>query len=266
MLLYEHPLSSYAQKVKIALREKGVAFQAELPDSFGTGRSDGPLAAANPRAEVPVLIDGEVRIFDSTVILEYIEERWPEPPLLPRDPAARAFARMTEDVCDTQYEAVNWGFGEILWFRRATGTLGDALRMQAARQTHVLQAWLGERLGAQTWFGGAQFGWADVAVAPMVNRSVHYGMGPPDGSSLAAWHSRVRVRSSVAATFAEFDGAAERMAAASELYTTGERRREYRDHRLEWMVKSGGIEVVLAGLRDANIRFPWPDGAENNEG
>jgi hypothetical protein len=39
----------------------------------------------------------------------------------------------------------------------------------------------------------------------------------------------------------------------------GAGRREYRDHRLEWMVKSGGIEVVLAGLRDTNIRFPWPD-------
>ncbi len=125
VLLYEHPLSSYAQKIKIALREKGVAFTAELPDSFGTGRTDGPFAAANPRAEVPVLIHGETRIFESTVILEYIEETWPEPPLLPRDPAARAMARMTEDVCDTQYEAINWGFGEILWFKRATGALAD---------------------------------------------------------------------------------------------------------------------------------------------
>jgi len=62
----------------------------------------------------------------------------------------------------------------------------------------------------------------------------------------------------VAATFAEFDAAAARMAAAADLYATGGRRREYRDHRLEWMVKSGGIEVVLAGLRDGNIRFPWP--------
>ncbi len=70
-----------------------------------------------------MLIDGPHRIFDSTVIMEYIEERWPDPPLLPRDPAARAFARITEDVCDTHYEAVNWGFGEIHWFKRATGEL-----------------------------------------------------------------------------------------------------------------------------------------------
>ncbi|BFL63698.1 hypothetical protein SKB0092_17760 [Roseomonas mucosa] len=36
-------------------------------------------------------------------------------------------------------------------------------------------------------------------------------------------------------------------------------RREYRDHRLDWMIRSGGIEVVLAGLRDNNIRFSWPE-------
>ena len=259
MLLYEHPLSSYAQKVKIALREKGVAFDLELPETFGTGREDGPFATANPRAEVPVLIDGDLRLFESTVILEYIEERWPKPALLPRDPAARAQARLTEEVCDTQYEAVNWGFGEILWFRRATGELAERMRATAARQTAILQDWLAARLGAADWFGGDRFGWADVAVAPILNRSVHYGLGPDADSPLALWHARVRERPSVARTFAEFDAAAVKMAAAADTYTTGGRRREYRDHRLEWMIKSGGVEIVLAGLRDGNIRFPWPN-------
>lgn len=261
MLLYEHPLSSYVQKVKIVLREKGVAFRAEMPESFGTGRMEGDFFAANPRAEVPVLIDGDVKIFDSTIILEYLEERFPDPPMLPRGAAARAFARMTEDVCDTQYEAINWGFGEILWFRRATGALEVAMRAEAARQTRVMQDWLAARLGEAEWFGGAAFGWADAAVAPMVNRSVHYGLGPAAGSALAAWHARLCARPSVQATFAEFEAAAAKMAAAADLYTTGGRRREYRDHRLEWMVKAGGIEVVQAGLAAGNIRFPWPEGS-----
>ena len=69
MLLYEHPLSSYAQKVKIVLREKGVAFDLELPETFGTGRTDGPFAEGNPRGEVPVLVDGDVTLFESTIIL-----------------------------------------------------------------------------------------------------------------------------------------------------------------------------------------------------
>ena len=258
MILYDHPLSSFAQKVKIALREKGVAFECLLPEGFGTGRQDTPFAAANPRTEVPVLVDGDLAIFESTVILEYIEDRWPDPALLPPNPAARAFARVTEEVCDTQYEAVNWGFGELLWFKRASGALEARLKATAARETAALQAWLTQRLGDAPWFGGEGFGWADAAAAPMVNRSVHYGLGPAAGSPLAQWHERLCARPSVAQTFAEFDAAAVAMAEASDHYRTGGRRREYRDHRLEWMVRSGGIDVVLAGLRDDNIRFSWP--------
>ena len=125
----------------------------------------------------------------------------------------------------------------------------------------MLQAWLTERLGASPWFGGETFGWADAAVAPMVNRSVHYGMGPVASSPLAIWHERMRERPSVAATFAEFDAVAVHMGDMAGACASGERRREYHDHRLEWMVKSGGIDVVLAGLRDNTIRFPWPDPA-----
>ena len=128
MILLEHPLSSYVQKMKIALREKRVPFATEIPHELGSGRAGGTIKAANPRIEVPVLIDDSVQIFESTVTLEYIEERWPDPPLLPRDPAARAFARITEDVCDTHYEAVNWGFGEILWYKCASGALTESMR------------------------------------------------------------------------------------------------------------------------------------------
>jgi RNA polymerase-associated protein len=259
MILYDHPLSSYTQKVKIVLREKGLAFELALPEDFGTGRQGTVFAAANPRAEVPVLrLDDGRSIFESTVILEYIEERWPEPALLPADPLARAEARMTEDVCDTQYEAVNWGFGELLWFRRAEGALAETLKTAAVRDTARLQQWLTKRLGAADWFGGEGFGWADAAAAPMVNRSVHYGLGPEPGSPLARWHARLCRRTAVVETFAEFDQAAARMAEAANFYRTGGRRREYRDHRLEWMIRSGGIDVVLAGLREDTIRFSWP--------
>ena len=68
VLLYEHPLSPYAQKVKIALAEKGVAFECRLPD-FMSGQ-DPAFAAANPRLEVPALVDGDTRVFDSTIRIE----------------------------------------------------------------------------------------------------------------------------------------------------------------------------------------------------
>ena len=174
-------------KIKIALREKSVPFDVEWPDSLGTGRTDGPFGLTNPRTQVPMLVDGKTRIFDSTIILEYIEESWPEPPLLPRSPAARAAARMIEDVCDTQYEAVTWGYGEVTAFSRATGELAETLKVAAARQTAVLQDWLAERLGDAPWFGVETFGWADAAVAPLLHRSVLNGMGPAPDTTLAAW-------------------------------------------------------------------------------
>ena len=61
-----------------------MAFEAVLPEDFGRGEKNTPFTAANPRGEVPVLlIDAQTAIFESTVIMEFIEERWPEPPVLP---------------------------------------------------------------------------------------------------------------------------------------------------------------------------------------
>lgn len=105
--LLAHPVSSYVQKVKIALHEKGVEFTSEVPPDISTN-TEGPLHESNLRVEVPVLFHNDITIFDSTIILEYIEDVWPETPLLPKDPRDRAKARMIEDVCDTTYEALNW--------------------------------------------------------------------------------------------------------------------------------------------------------------
>lgn len=259
MLLYEAPGSPYAQKIKIALREKSVDFQLDTPESLGTGRTDGSFGMGNPRAEVPVLVDGQTRIFDSTIILEYIEERWREPPLMPHDPAARAVARMIEDVCDTQYEAVTWGIGEIKAFGRAKGAQAETLLAAAARQTAMLQEWLSAWLGDSAWFGGAVFGRADIAVAPLLHRSVLNGMGPEPGNTLERWYNRLLERPSVATTFAEYAANAPRMPATVEAFRTGAKVRQYRDHRLEWMIKSGGIDVVLEGLKNDDIRFTWPN-------
>ena len=258
--LYDHPFSPYAQKVKIALREKGLEFEAPMPQGIGAGGAAGEFIAANPRAEVPALIDGEVKLFDSTIILEYIEDKWPTPPLLPPDPAARANARMIEDVCDTLYEAVNWGLSEIRWFKRAEGEQAERMRATASRQTAELQAWLAAKLGSRDWFNGESFGWADISVAPYLNRSFHYGLGTPASSPLARWRERIRARPSVAATFREFEAASENMGDGAARLASGAIRREYRDHRLEWMMKSGGIQIVLDGLAKDNIRFTWPLG------
>lgn len=165
---------------------------------------------------------------------------------------------MIEEICDTLYEAINWGLSEIRWFKRAEGEQAEKMLATAARQTAELQAWLAERLGSKPWFNGDSFGWADLSVAPYVNRSFTYGMGAAPGSPLALWHTRLRERPSVVATFQESDAATGALAEAAKRVATGAMRREYRDHRLEWMMKSGGVQVVLDGLARNDIRFTWP--------
>ena len=111
LTLYEHPLSSYAMKAKIALAEKGLEFQAIVPEGMMTGTTGGAFVEASPRAEIPTLIDGDVKVFDSTIILEYLEDKWPNPPLLPPSPAQRARVRMIEDVMDGAVRAEQLGLG-----------------------------------------------------------------------------------------------------------------------------------------------------------
>src|SRR3546814_13047470 len=71
LLLYDVPLSPFAQKVKMALVEKGLDYDTRIPT---LGAPDAAFAAARPRHAVPALLAGAVAIFDSTVILEYIAE------------------------------------------------------------------------------------------------------------------------------------------------------------------------------------------------
>ncbi len=255
LTLYEHPLSPYAQKVKIALREKDIPFKLELPTALGTGEVSGDFASASPRGEVPVLIDGDVRLFDSKVILDYIEDKWPAPTLMPADPARRAKVRTLQEVLDTQYEAINWGLGEVKYFKRGHGTCADALRARAAEQTRKLQAWLTRQLGDDVWFNGDAFGFGDLAVIPYLNASIGFDLAPEPGSALAAWHVNVIERPAVERTSAEATAAVAGMEQVSKFVGQGLFKREYRDHRLEWMMRSGGVQVVLDGLKNDDVRF-----------
>jgi glutathione S-transferase/RNA polymerase-associated protein len=259
ILVYDHPLSPYAQKVKIALLEKGVPFRTLRPEGIGSGRAVAAFGAASPRGEVPALVEEpNVRLFDSTIILEYIEERWPEPALLPSDPLARARQRQLEEVMDTHFEAITWGLAEIRYFGRATGELAQQMESRASEQLRGWSAWLSRELDGREWFAGATFGWGDLCVAPFLNGAV--GLGLECEGDLAAWLARVNARDSVrrvreeaeANSFAkpEVDLDALKSAIRQGLF-----KREYRDHRLEWMIKSGGSSVVLEGLEKDNIRF-----------
>ncbi|MGE0624331.1 MAG: glutathione S-transferase family protein [Pseudomonadales bacterium] len=265
LIVYDHPLSPYGQKVKIALAEKGIPFETRLPAAIGSGATTGEFQTASPRGEVPALVDGDAHIFDSTVILEYIEDRWPEPALLPADPLERARARMLEDVMDTHFEAITWGLSELRNFGRGEGALADAMFERGLAQLGRWFDWLTGELGDREWFNGTQFGWADLCVVPFVNGAA--GFGAKASGALAGWLARANARPSVAActkaaAAVAFDSEAVSLDAVRAAMEQGLFKREYRDHRLEWMVKTGGLEIVSDGLAKANIRFiePFPPG------
>lgn len=101
--LYSGPLSLFSRKVEIALAEKGLAYErimVPFTQAEGYRPKHPAVLAANPKGQVPVLVDGDLTLFDSTVILDYLEDAYPAPPLYPRDAAGRARCRLAELEAD----------------------------------------------------------------------------------------------------------------------------------------------------------------------
>ncbi|MEJ8811284.1 glutathione S-transferase family protein [Variovorax ureilyticus] len=99
MQLFTGPLSMFGAKAQIAMLEKGLAFDCVMvpfdrDDNYEPKHPE--VLRVNPKRQVPVLIDGGVELFDSTQIFEYLEDRFPVPPLWPAALADRAWARQIE--------------------------------------------------------------------------------------------------------------------------------------------------------------------------
>jgi glutathione S-transferase len=104
MRLFSGPLSMFGAKAEIAALEKGLDFELVMVPFGERYEPKHPeVLRVNPKQQVPVLIHGELEIFDSTQIFEYLEDLAPQPPLWPRQAAARAQARLLELKSDEVY-------------------------------------------------------------------------------------------------------------------------------------------------------------------
>ncbi|WP_068829567.1 glutathione S-transferase N-terminal domain-containing protein [Pseudomonas sp. BMS12] len=88
---YSDPADHYSHRVRLVLAEKGVS--AEIID-VQAGRCPPKLAEVNPYGSLPTLVDRDLALYESTVVMEYLDERYPHPPLLPVYPVARANSRL----------------------------------------------------------------------------------------------------------------------------------------------------------------------------
>ena len=219
MLLYSGPLSLFSRKVEIALYEKGLPFdRVMVPFSQSTGYAPKHPAvlAANPKGQVPVLVDGDLTLFDSTLILEYLEDAYPARPLYPDGPRERARCRLMELTAD---EILLPPIRSLMY--RTSPADPDPERRRAqqaeARRAEALlvaryQA-LETRLGEAAFFCGG-FTTADIALYMVLLYSLRLGGPPLDGCpALSAWYARVGGRPGpgrVASEIAEADRALSR--------------------------------------------------------
>jgi glutathione S-transferase len=101
--LYDYPDCPFCQKVRVVLAEKDLEYDTYPVDLRAGAQRTPEFLKLNPYGKVPVLIDEETVVYDSTIINEYLEDEYPIPRLLPDDSAGRAKARLLEDYCDTSF-------------------------------------------------------------------------------------------------------------------------------------------------------------------
>ena len=140
MKLYTYYRSQASFRVRIALNLKGIKredsyLHLEKGDQFAT-----EYRAINPQMVVPTLIDGEVKLFQSLAILEYLDETYPHPPLLPGKPAARAWVRGVA--------LINAADSHPLIVPRVRHYLTDVLMVSDEQRLAWIQHWLGAGLQA----------------------------------------------------------------------------------------------------------------------
>src|SRR5215470_15008618 len=101
--LYDYPDCPFSQKVRVVLAEKELEFERVHVDLRKGEQKSAEFLKLNPYGKVPVLIDDDVVVYDSTVINEYLEDEYPSVALMPEDSAGRSRVRLLEDFADNSF-------------------------------------------------------------------------------------------------------------------------------------------------------------------
>lgn len=192
MRLFSGPLSMFGAKAQIAALEKGLEFELVMVPYDKSYEPKHPeVLRVNPKRQVPILIHGDLEIFDSTQIFEYLEDLRPQPALWPAQPAARARARLLEHKSDEVY------FPHVI---RLMGLQADpghadsvAARAGAARYYEEMETLLAER----EYLAGV-YTFADIAfyMAQLFGARMGAGMSAAT-PKLLEWRERITARPAV---------------------------------------------------------------------
>jgi len=195
--LYDFLPCPFGQKVRIVLAEKGLSYELVQID-FTQGEQRKPdFLRLNPFGRVPVLIDEDITVYDSTFIAEYLEDEYPEPPLLPAigSSALRARARTWEDFADTSFTPQ---VGQLMGEMGKLEADRDPARLQRThRSIERVLDFLNHELQGQEYLA-QQFSIADIGFVPRLVVLKDLGLDPTQNRpNVDAWLNRMIDRPSI---------------------------------------------------------------------
>lgn len=187
--------STFSSKTKVVLEEKGLPYRVERVRIGDVWKKTPEVLARNPLGKVPWIDDGDVTVYDSSVINEYLNDRYPSPALLPVDPVARARARALENYADEIILSVHVPRIWMPWWSPPESR--NATEMQRAREDLAARAlpFVEERLDGREYLAG-DFSLADVPFMALAMVLQVDGMPLEGLPLLSAYLERLRARPS----------------------------------------------------------------------
>ena len=184
----------FGAKAEIALREKDVAFELVMVPFDKRDRYEPrhpEVLRVNPKRQVPVLVHGDLELFDSTLIFEFLEDAFPDPPLWPRTVEARARARLLELTCD---DIVFMNIARLFGLEDKPQ---DPVAVDARARAHQHYAEMDARLEGQEFLAGT-FSYADIALFMVQFYGERKGALMTDATPrLLEWRKRVLQRPAI---------------------------------------------------------------------
>jgi glutathione S-transferase len=193
--LYDAVPSSNSDRTKIALHEKGLPYERTTLVLANRDQKRPEFLKLNPYGKVPVIDDDGKILFESCIINEYLDEKYPHPPLMPKDPYLRGRGRVLIDYALNYTHEPYWALrGEML---KPASERNAAVIEEKHRILRDLLQYLEADLADKPYFLG-EFSLTDIAIVPRALRMEAYGALPaPSLPRLNAWLERVKARPSV---------------------------------------------------------------------
>ena len=196
MTLYSGPRDHYSHRVRMVLAEKGVT--VDIID-VNVRRPTQALAELNPYNTVPTLVDRELVLYESTIIIEYLDERFPHPPLLPVYPVARAQSRLLMHRIEKDWS------GHVDVLMRGRG--GERTLAKAHRELRESIVSASPLFAERPFFLNDEFTLLDCCVAPILWRLNHINIELPERQTraLTKYMQRMFARQSFRDSLTEFE-------------------------------------------------------------